>query len=305
MTRFRAFDIVKPERWYFRQYNEVNKALSYENKQNSEEYVRQWVLDQLITVYGYPKEWLDTRIYVEEYIMLGSQGIRTDISIKRQDRKTIMIIEVKHRGVSDLEFSKAIKQLESYLAVTYTAIYGVVTDGERIVCLKKIREPRNFQIIDDIPSWEEATELLNPSTEFKHLLTTQIVNNKDQDHTASFTIGQYYTRKQIQHTLGGGIQSYLPHVNGRVVCGCFTSKLNPSAPYEVLVGAAPDVVKYAKVLANQAEAIPVFMKQSSNHWEYIGLYRAIGYTEDKAEVDLRAVEAKRDWVAGVLFMEKI
>jgi len=42
--------------------------------------------------------------------------------------------------------------------------------------------------------------------------------------------GNQYSRRQIHDLLGGGIQSYLPHKNGQVVCGCFRKDLNPLAP---------------------------------------------------------------------------
>ena len=74
-----------------------------------------------------------------------------------------------------------------------------------------------------------------------------------------FTVGQYYTRDQIQTELGGEIQSYLPQRHGRIVAGCFGRKLNPDAPLEVQAGKMPKVIKKAQVLAAQADKrIPIF-----------------------------------------------
>ena len=117
--------------------------------------------------------------------------------------------------------------------------------------------------------------------------------------------GCCYTREEIHRLLGGNLQSYLPHVGGRVVCGCFRVDLNPDAPGKVLVGDSEDVVKYAKVLAQQGEPIPVFIKKGPKRWEYVGDYLAVEYREDPEEVAQRAGDARRDELAGVLVLEPV
>jgi hypothetical protein len=119
-----------------------------------------------------------------------------------------------------------------------------------------------------------------------------------------FKLNSMCTRMQIHNLIGGEIQSYLPHVDGKVVCGCFDTSANPKAPNEILVGAGPNVEKYANVFAEQAEAIPIFMKQASNQWEYIGDYRAVKYSKEPKEVSAKAKAAGReDKVVGVLYLE--
>src|SRR5438067_10959924 len=95
-----------------------------------------------------------------------------------------------------------------------------------------------------------------------------------------FKIGQPYRRDQIQTEYGGSIQSYLPHKDGRVVCGCFDLKMNPNAPGEILVGDAPDVIRSAELLIRQDEPIPVFIKEAKNRWIYQGHYRGAGWPRD-------------------------
>jgi hypothetical protein len=36
-----------------------------------------------------------------------------------------------------------------------------------------------------------------------------------------------YTRAEIQHRVGGELQTYLPQKYGRILAGCFSKKLNP------------------------------------------------------------------------------
>jgi len=85
-----------------------------------------------------------------------------------------------------------------------------------------------------------------------------------------FTEGQDYTRDEIHHALGGSKQSYLPDVGGRVVCACLDPKLNPDAPRIIIPGTGPTIEKTADLLFGQKGPIPVFMKQGSNAWRYVG-----------------------------------
>ncbi len=43
-------------------------------------------------------------------------------------------------------------------------------------------------------------------------------------------LNKTYTREEIHEMLGGDMQSYLPHKDGKVVCGCFRLDTNPDAP---------------------------------------------------------------------------
>lgn len=108
-----------------------------------------------------------------------------------------------------------------------------------------------------------------------------------------FIEGVHYTREQIHEELGGNIQSYLPHVGGKVVCACLTLDSNPEAPHVILVGTGKDTVKYGQVLAQQSDAIPVFVKDSSNAWEYLGDYQVERSTTDPDIIETKAREAGR------------
>jgi len=123
-----------------------------------EEYVRQWVLRELIETYGYPREWLGERIIVAETVQMATMEKEADISIKNERGKTYLFIETKNSGISDTEFAKAERQLEGYLSGTHTATIGMVTDGTPArtrVKLKKI-DPNDFDYIPDIPSYESG-----------------------------------------------------------------------------------------------------------------------------------------------------
>jgi predicted HNH restriction endonuclease len=76
------------------------------------------------------------------------------------------------------------------------------------------------------------------------------------------------------------MQSYLPHVAGIVVCGCFDPDLNARAPFEIDVGDLPDVLRYADILAKQTTAIPVFLKRAINRWEFVGDFTPVRLMRD-------------------------
>lgn len=120
-----------------------------------------------------------------------------------------------------------------------------------------------------------------------------------------FTIGLYYSRRQIHNAVGGELQTYLPSVDGVIVAGCFTQKLNPDLPYIILVGDAPLVVKKAKNLCTQKEPIPIFKKISVNRWEFLGYFQVANFIDDLIVIQPYARKANRKDVVGILKMKDL
>lgn len=120
----------------------------------------------------------------------------------------------------------------------------------------------------------------------------------------AFERGKIYTRSAIQRVVGGGLQDYLPHVNGEVVAGCFSTDLNPQAPNVILPGTGPEIERWARVFAEQRTAVPVFIKQRSNEWYCMGNFRCIRLADDPGTVEEHARRAERDDVTMVLFLER-
>src|SRR5947208_235222 len=98
----------------------------------------------------------------------------------------------------------------------------------------------------------------------------------------SLNVGQMYTREEIGDALNGDHVSYLPTHRNSVVCGCFTTRDNPSAPSEVLFGndkPSQNIIRAAKLVFRQGQSgreIPVFMKRSKAKWEFVGHYLCVG-----------------------------
>jgi hypothetical protein len=117
--------------------------------------------------------------------------------------------------------------------------------------------------------------------------------------------GKVYSRAAIQRMLGGCLQEYLPHVDGRVVAGCFGTDLNPQAPNVILPGTGPEIERWARVFAEQTTTVPVFIKQRSNEWYCMGEFRCVRLADDDATVRDHAQRAKRTDVTMVLFLERV
>lgn len=114
-----------------------------------------------------------------------------------------------------------------------------------------------------------------------------------------------YKRTYISEQLGGGLQDYLPHVDGHIAYGAFSLEWNPQAPSIVLPGTGPEIERWARVFAEQAEAIPVFVKKRSNEWVYMGVYRCADLSEDEAIIRSHAEKTGRTDISMVLTLLRI
>lgn len=157
----KPFYKIHPNEWLLTSNADVSAARkkAIENpkldERQIEEYVRQWILRELIETYGYPKEWIGERIIVEETVQMATMEKQADISIKNERHKTFLYIETKNAGVTQIEFDKAEKQLMGYLSSTHTATVGMITSGKVTKSLVKKIDPNDFDYIPDIPSYDQ------------------------------------------------------------------------------------------------------------------------------------------------------
>lgn len=158
----RSFYKVPPRDWLLVNNADVAsaqaKALSNLDLDENqiEEYVRQWVLKELIETYGYPRDWLGERIVVEERVQMATMLKEADISIKNDRHKTFLYIETKKADISKQDFELAERQLMGYLSSTHTATIGMVTNGRITRCLLKKIDPNDFDYIPDIPQYNQG-----------------------------------------------------------------------------------------------------------------------------------------------------
>lgn len=155
-------EIRKFENIEINQYKYKDKV---EDKYSYEEEVRQWMISQLCSTYGYPNDLLD----IECKVNIGSRIGLVDIVVykyKNETKLPYIFIEVKKMG-SGIE--NAMTQLQSYMSNSKTVMYGIATDGNEIKIINN-----NFEQIDDIPKFD--VNMLQ--TAIENFIYIDINNNK-------------------------------------------------------------------------------------------------------------------------------
>jgi hypothetical protein len=87
-----------------------------------------------------------------------------------------------------------------------------------------------------------------------------------------FVIGKDYSREDIHATCGGNKQAFLPTHHGKVVAACLKPDRNPRGPEVVLCSTRAASRAAGRTFARQGGAVPVFMREDSNRWRYVGRY---------------------------------
>src|SRR5258708_3300577 len=117
-------------------------------------------------------------------------------------------------------------------------------------------------------------------------------------------LGRTYTRNELSDFLGGSPQTYLPYKGHRVLYAALTRHKDPEAPTVILAGNKQQIAKSAGLLAQQAEPIPVFIKQQPNAWEYVGTYRVRCSSQNPDVLDeYRRRSGRSDQLSRVVFLE--
>lgn len=129
------------------------------------------------------------------------------------------------------------------------------------------------------------------------------IGDEKMDLNATLNVGQTYTHDFICKMYGGDAKSgtYLPQSKQTILCGCFTTIMNPEAPQCILVGNVPKVITKAERLATQGGSIPVFMKRAVNQWEFAGVFEFVKFSRDPKDFEEKAIAADRSDVVGALF----
>lgn len=161
------FKLILPSSWLFQEvgmiagkaiianeYRKNNKSLK-NVEYHIEEFVRQWMLQEITTTYEFPEHWLRKMIVVEDIIYIGSGRCRADVAIKNRQGDSIILIETKSSSCRDNDFIHAEMQLKSYLSATHSAIFGIVTNGYQTRVIRKRYNPNTYEIIEGLPSLQD------------------------------------------------------------------------------------------------------------------------------------------------------
>lgn len=117
-----------------------------------------------------------------------------------------------------------------------------------------------------------------------------------------FEHGVSYTRKQIHAQVGGSLQSFLPHVGGRVVAACLRPDYDPDAPTVLLVGEGEGIEQAADMLVAQRSPVPMFLKLGTGDWKYVGEYAVERSSQDAADLAAQGQRSGRGDITRVIYM---
>lgn len=113
----------------------------------NEEVTRQWVINELINRYGYPKELID----VEVKVNIETKAETIDVVIYFYENKNkipFIFIKTNRLGIGT---ERDLLHLKEYMSNYDTIKYGIVTDGNEIVIIND-----DFKEIDDIPCFRSG-----------------------------------------------------------------------------------------------------------------------------------------------------
>jgi hypothetical protein len=117
-----------------------------------------------------------------------------------------------------------------------------------------------------------------------------------------FEVGVSYTRDEIHARVGGSVQSYLPHVGGKVVAACLRLDTNPNAPEVILVGSGEGIEHAAELLVAQPTPLPIFLKRDPGEWEYVGDYFVERASTNAADLGAESLRSERTDLTRIVYM---
>ena len=143
---------------------------------SKEEVVRQWLLNELTEVYGYPEQLLTIEYEVQQFSKKGFVDIAVTIDVDGE-KIPYIFAEVK---AFDSGIDSATDQLKSYMRAEEHVQYGIVTDGVDLKLLD-----RNGKQISDVPLCQPQF-LANPKqtrtyNDLRHHRTYHYVQNMEEE----------------------------------------------------------------------------------------------------------------------------
>lgn len=156
-SRMNAFYRVPYERYLFME--------KLANPNQEEEGVRQWVLQELINNYGYPKELIEVEYKVKNFSTTGKVDIAV---INARTKEPYLFVETKQENIP---INEAIEQLRSYMNVRKVR-FGMATNGKAVAMLDaQFNRILDLPVCDAtiLPSSVETYRYLDKLNEFSYI----------------------------------------------------------------------------------------------------------------------------------------
>lgn len=129
--------------------------------------------------------------------------------------------------------------------------------------------------------------------------------SKSRSSTNVLDVGGIYTWNQLKEHFDWEEDKrgyYLRERKGRIVCACLRADLNPSAPWEILVGQEESQIRQAEVLARESMPIPVFIKEAVDQWEYWGEFQFERCEKDQDKIRPMLPQHRIDNTSMVIYL---
>jgi hypothetical protein len=111
------------------------------------------------------------------------------------------------------------------------------------------------------------------------------------------------TTDELAQILAGG-DSFIRTKKGEVKGLAITTDKNPEAPDMIVVGKGPRKIANAKLFLESRLFVPVYIKQTTNSWKYLGSYKADSYHQDIETIEKYRKHRKIDEIDGILFLSE-
>ncbi|NVE00675.1 DUF6697 family protein [Massilia sp. BJB1822] len=89
-----------------------------------------------------------------------------------------------------------------------------------------------------------------------------------------FELNKDYNRDSIHAAVGGNKESFLPAHRGKIVAACLRPELNPKAPEYIVCNSGAAARAAGHTLSRQSAPIPVFIRQDTDRYRFVGHYTA-------------------------------
>jgi len=89
-----------------------------------------------------------------------------------------------------------------------------------------------------------------------------------------FELNKDYSRENIQQSVGGNKESFLPEYRGKIVAACLRPDLNPKAPEYIVCNSGAAARAAGFTLSRQTDPVPVFIRQDSDRYRFVGHFSA-------------------------------
>lgn len=240
------------------------------NFNSYEEMVRQWYIEELQLKLGYPLDLMDIEYKVQAFSKIGF----VDLVIFREiygDLQPFIFAEFKKKGEN---LADAMVQLQQYIGCYQTVQYGVVTDGEHMVCIQKADNA--FEEISKLPKYK--SNIANDYKEFDYVNVMNKneykyqINKEDQEeivirkknNNAVIDIKKLVLIKVYGKVAAGPMQVVYENVMDQMLIptdflvdenNCFGLEVNGDSMIEVGISKGDYVIVHRQNTANRKDIV--------------------------------------------------